>query len=146
MKKQKKLFDFIKQLALFSATIISIMYFIYIVLISTILYLYNRPIRTAVACMAFGVLLMAMDTIQDNNRRKQAQARANRNRQARADKRHIRAQQERTEEKRIKEVREMEENNNFISISQVIKELDGTYTDTEEETNNLYNSSFIFEY
>lgn len=38
------------------------------------------------------------------------------------------------------------EENNFISIAQVIKELDGTYTNTEEETNNLYNSSYIFEY
>lgn len=38
------------------------------------------------------------------------------------------------------------EENNFIDISQVIRELDGTYTDTEENTSELYNSSFIFEY
>lgn len=85
MKQKKNLFNFIKQLALFSATIISIMYFIYIVLISTIIYLHNRPIRTAVACMAFGVLLMALDTIQDN-KRKQARARANRHKQVQASK------------------------------------------------------------
>lgn len=90
MKKQKNLFNFIKQLALFSATIISIMYFIYIALISIILYLHNRPIRTAVACIAFGVLLMAMDTIQDNNRRKQARANRHKQTQTRANKRTVR--------------------------------------------------------
>lgn len=40
----------------------------------------------------------------------------------------------------------MDGNNNFISVSQVIKELDGNYTDTEENPSDLYNSSFIFEY
>ena len=41
----------------------------------------------------------------------------------------------------------MEENNNsFLSISQVIKQLDNEYTDTEETTENIYNSKFIFEY
>ena len=41
----------------------------------------------------------------------------------------------------------MEENNNsFLSISQVIKQLDNEYTDTEEVTENIYNSNFIFEY
>ena len=41
----------------------------------------------------------------------------------------------------------MEENNNsFLSISQVIKQLDNEYTDTEEVTDSLYNSNFIFEY
>ena len=41
----------------------------------------------------------------------------------------------------------MEENNNsFLSISQVIKQLDNEYTDTEEPTENIYNSNFIFEY
>lgn len=40
----------------------------------------------------------------------------------------------------------MDKNNNFISVSQVIKELDGNYTDTEENSSDLYNSSFIFEY
>lgn len=41
----------------------------------------------------------------------------------------------------------MEENNNgFLSISQVIKQLDNEYTSTEETTENIYNSNFIFEY
>ena len=41
----------------------------------------------------------------------------------------------------------MEENNNsFLSISQVIKQLDNEYTDTEETMENIYNSNFIFEY
>ena len=41
----------------------------------------------------------------------------------------------------------MEENNNsFLSITQVIKQLDNEYTDTEEVTDSLYNSNFIFEY
>ena len=37
-------------------------------------------------------------------------------------------------------------NNSFLSISQVIKQLDNEYTDTEEATENIYNSNFIFEY
>lgn len=46
-----------------------------------------------------------------------------------------------------KVVEYMEENNNsFLSISQVIKQLDNEYTDTEETTENIYNSNFIFEY
>ena len=41
----------------------------------------------------------------------------------------------------------MEENNNgFLSISQVIKQLDNEYTDTEETTEQLYNSNYICEY
>lgn len=41
----------------------------------------------------------------------------------------------------------MEENNNsFLSISQVIKQLDNEYTDTEEATEELYNSNYICEY
>lgn len=39
----------------------------------------------------------------------------------------------------------MEENNNsFLSISQVIKQLDNEYT--EETTEGLYNSNYIYEY
>ena len=37
-------------------------------------------------------------------------------------------------------------NNSFLSINQVIKQLDNEYTDTEEVTDSLYNSNFIFEY
>lgn len=44
-----------------------------------------------------------------------------------------------------KVVEYMEENNNsFLSINQVIKQLDNEYT--EEATEELYNSNFIFEY
>lgn len=35
---------------------------------------------------------------------------------------------------------------NFLSISQVIKQLDNEYTDTEETTEQLYNSNYICEY
>lgn len=39
----------------------------------------------------------------------------------------------------------MEENNNsFLSISQVIKQLDTEYT--EETEDSLYNSNYIYEY
>ena len=37
-------------------------------------------------------------------------------------------------------------NNSFLSINQVIKQLDNEYTNTEEVTENIYNSNFIFEY
>lgn len=40
----------------------------------------------------------------------------------------------------------MDNDYNFLSISQVIKQLDNEYTDTEEATDSLYNSNFIFEY
>ena len=34
----------------------------------------------------------------------------------------------------------------FLSINQVIKQLNNEYTNTEEVTEELYNSNFIFEY
>ena len=34
----------------------------------------------------------------------------------------------------------------FLSINQVIKQLDNEYTDTEEVTEQLYNSNYICEY
>ena len=40
----------------------------------------------------------------------------------------------------------MDNDYNFLSINQVIKQLDNEYTDTEETTENIYNSNFIFEY
>lgn len=40
----------------------------------------------------------------------------------------------------------MDNDYNFLSISQVIKQLDNEYTNTEEVTENIYNSNFIFEY
>ena len=81
MKKIKKIIKFIKSLALLGATLTGILYMLYIATISIITYLHNRPIRTAVLCLAFGVIMMALDTIEDN-KKKQAQTRANRCKQA----------------------------------------------------------------
>ena len=81
MKKIKKIIKFLNGLALLGATLTSLLYFIYIIATSVITYLHNRPIRTAVLCLAFGVIMMALDTIEDN-KKKQAQARANRCKQA----------------------------------------------------------------
>lgn len=77
----KRIVKLINRLLLLGATLASLLYFIYIIVISMYNYLYNRPIRTAVLCLAFGVIMMALDTIQDNKTR-QAQAKANRCRQA----------------------------------------------------------------
>ena len=77
MKKVKKIIKFLNGLALLGATLTSLLYILYIVAISVITYLHNRPIRTAVLCLAFGVIMMALDTIEDN-KKKQAQARAKR--------------------------------------------------------------------
>ena len=79
MKKIKKIIKFLNGLALLGATLTSLLYILYIVTISVITYLHNRPIRTAVLCLAFGVIMMALDTIEDN---KKKQARANRCKQA----------------------------------------------------------------
>lgn len=38
----------------------------------------------------------------------------------------------------------MEGNDSFLSINQVIKQLDNEYT--EEATENIYNSNYIYEY
>ena len=81
MRKIKKIIKIINSLALLGATLTSLLYFIYIIATSVITYLHNRPIRTAVLCVAFGVIMMALDTIEDNKRR-QAQTRANRCKQA----------------------------------------------------------------
>lgn len=81
MKKIKKIVKFIKSLALLGATLTGILYMLYIATISVITYLHNRPIRTAVLCLAFGVIMMTLDTIEDN-KKKQAQVKANRCRQA----------------------------------------------------------------
>ena len=91
MKKTKRIVKLINKLALLGATLTSLLYILYIVAISVITYLHNRPIRTAVLCLAFGVIMMALDTIEDNkkkqartNRCKQAQATRQVNRQAQA--------------------------------------------------------------
>ena len=81
MKKIKKIIKVINKLILLGATLTSILYMLYITTISVITYLHNRPIRTAVLCLAFGVIMMALDTIEDN-KKKQAQTRVNRRKQA----------------------------------------------------------------
>ena len=81
MKKIKRIIRVINKLILLGATLTSILYMLYIATISVITYLHNRPIRTAVLCLAFGVIMMALDTIEDN-KKKQAQTRANRCKQA----------------------------------------------------------------
>ena len=81
MRKTKKIIKFLNRLVLLGATLTSILYMLYIATISVITYLHNRPIRTAVLCLAFGVIMMALDTIEDN-KKKQAQTRANRCKQA----------------------------------------------------------------
>lgn len=81
MRKIKRIVKIINKLALLGATLTSLLYILYIISTSVITYLYNRPIRTAVLCLAFGVIMMALDTIEDN-KKKQAQARANRCKQA----------------------------------------------------------------
>ena len=81
MRKIKRIVKVINKLILLGATLTSILYMLYIATISVITYLHNRPIRTAVLCLAFGVIMMALDTIEDNKRR-QAQARAKRCKQA----------------------------------------------------------------
>ena len=81
MRKIKRIVKIINKLALLGATLTSILYMLYIATISVITYLHNRPIRTAILCLALGVVMMALDTIEDN-KKKQAQARANRCKQA----------------------------------------------------------------
>ena len=81
MRKIKRIVKVINKLILLGATLTSILYMLYIATISVITYLHNRPIRTAVLCLAFGVIMMALDTIEDN-KKKQAQTRANRCKQA----------------------------------------------------------------
>ena len=79
MKKVRKIIRFINKLALLGATQTSILYMLYIATISIVVYLHNRPIRTAVLCLAFGVIMFTLDTIEDN---KKKQARAKRCKQA----------------------------------------------------------------
>ena len=81
MRKIKRIVKIIDRLVLLGATLTSLLYILYIIIISVMTYLHNRPIRTAVLCLAFGVVMMALDTIEDN-KKKQAQTRANRCKQA----------------------------------------------------------------
>lgn len=79
MRKIKRIVKIINKLALLGATLTSLLYILYIITTSVIIYLHNRPIRTAVLCLAFGVIMMVLDTIEDN---KKKQTRANRCKQA----------------------------------------------------------------
>ena len=81
MRKIKKIIKIINSLALLGATLTSLLYILYIISTSVITYLHNRPIRTAILCLALGVVMMVLDTIEDN-KKKQAQARINRCKQA----------------------------------------------------------------
>ena len=76
MRKIKRIVKVLNSLVLLGATLTSLLYILYIVAISAITYLHNRPIRTAILCLALGVVMMALDTIEDN-KKKQAQARIN---------------------------------------------------------------------
>ena len=79
MRKIKRIVKIIDRLVLLGATLTSLLYILYIITISVMTYLHNRPIRTAILCLAFGVIMMALDTIEDN---KKKQARTNRCKQA----------------------------------------------------------------
>ena len=81
MRKIKRIVKVLNSLALLGATLTSLLYILYIISTSVITYLHNRPIRTAILCLALGVIMMALDTIEDN-KKKQAQARINRCKQA----------------------------------------------------------------
>lgn len=74
----KKVIKFINRLLLLLATTTSLLYFIYIIGLSMITYLHNRPIRTAVLCVAFGVVMMFIDEIDTQRthaKQRKAQAR-----------------------------------------------------------------------
>lgn len=62
----KKIIKFLNRLLLLGATLTSLLYLIYIIVISMYNYLYNRPIRTCVLCLAFSVIMMALDEIDTN--------------------------------------------------------------------------------
>ena len=79
MRKIKRIVKVLNSLALLGATLTSLLYILYIISTSVITYLHNRPIRTAILCLALGVIMMALDTIEDN---KKKQARAKRCKQA----------------------------------------------------------------
>ena len=77
----KKIIKFLRKLLVLTITLVSLLYILYIIVTSVITYLHNRPIRTAILCLAFGVIMFTLDTIEDN-KKKQAQTRANRCKQA----------------------------------------------------------------
>lgn len=74
----KKIIKVVNRLLLLIATTTSLLYFIYIIGLSMITYLHNRPIRTAVLCVAFGVVMMFIDEIDTQRthaKQRKAQAR-----------------------------------------------------------------------
>lgn len=80
MKKRsiKRIIKIVNKLSLLLATATSLLYFIYIIGLSMITYLHNRPIRTAVLCVAFGVVMMFIDEIDTQRthaKQRKAQAR-----------------------------------------------------------------------
>lgn len=78
----KKIIKVVNRLLLLIATTTSLLYFIYIIGLSMITYLHNRPIRTAVLCVAFGVVMMFIDEI--DTQRTHAKQRKARHTQAQA--------------------------------------------------------------
>ena len=64
-----KIKRYLKGFTLLGATLTSILYILYIIIISMYKYLYNRPIRTAVLLCVISVLFMVYDTVQDNKRK-----------------------------------------------------------------------------
>lgn len=73
----KRVIKFIKGLSLLLAMATSLLYFMFIIIISMYNYLYNRPIRTAVLFVALGIVFMFIDEIdQVNSRTKQHKAHA----------------------------------------------------------------------
>ena len=70
MRKIKRIIKVINKLILLGATLTSILYMLYIAIIGVITYLHNRPIRTAILCGAFGMIMIALDTIENNKSKK----------------------------------------------------------------------------
>lgn len=65
----KRIIKLINRLLLLGLSLASLIYILYIVLVSMMTYLSNRPIKTAVLCGAFGVIMMILDEIEDNKKK-----------------------------------------------------------------------------
>lgn len=64
----KKIFEALYDLIVIIIVLISFVYLLGFVGLSVVEYTTTHPIRTAVACCCFGVVLMALDTIHDKQR------------------------------------------------------------------------------
>lgn len=75
MKKRsiKRVFKVINRLLLLLSATTSLLYIVYIMGLSMITYLHNRPIRTSVLCIAIAIIMMLVDEIDTTNRQAQAQ-------------------------------------------------------------------------